>query len=94
MIEAILMFVGPLFPLMFTNNLVMSFVKYISRFKNSKLWLRGTLVILSAMGLISYSALMDQPVDFNQLSDLGQLLAQVIILAFGSHFSYRTIKEA
>lgn len=83
-----------LFPLIFTNNLIMSVVKWISQKQESAIWLRGALIVISLLSVIATAALTGHPIDFNQLSDLGTMLAETIGLAIASHFSYKAIKNA
>jgi hypothetical protein len=83
---------GPI--LLFSNNLILSGVKYLSVEKNSKTWLRGALIVASVIGIVSSSALSGNPIDFNQISDLGKLLVETIVVAVASHYSYRAIKTA
>lgn len=83
-----------LFPLVFTNNLVMSLIKYLAGESKNKVWLRGMLGLLSVAGIISASALTGNEIDFNQLTDLGMLGLESVALFFASHYSYRVIKEA
>lgn len=78
--------------LILSNNLVLSLVKYLSFAKESKTWLRGALLVLSAVGIITTATLNGTPVDFDSLSSLGVSLAEMIVLAIGSHYSYKLIK--
>ena len=90
MLETIVM----IFPLVFTNNLVMSVVKYIRGAGESKKWLRGILGLLSLIGIVATSAYTGNPVDFNQFTDVGLTLVLAVVTAVMSHFSYRVIKES
>jgi hypothetical protein len=90
----ILSFASTLFPLVFTNNLIMSAVKYLSHKKENKGVLRVILVLVSVAGLITTAALTGDPVDLDKFSSLGMLGVETIILGVASHYSYRVIKEA
>lgn len=86
--------IGTLLSLLLSNNLIMTGVKYLSVVKNTNAWLRGILVVLSALGVLAASALNGTPIDMNSLSSLGTLLLETLVVAFGSHFSYTAIKSA
>lgn len=90
MIEIIGLFAS----LILTNNLVVSGVKWLSFRKESNTFLRGALVVFSAIGIIATASLNGTPVDFDSLSSLGTTLLEVLALAFGSHLSYKAIKKA
>ncbi len=92
--EIIISILGYGLSLVLSSNLIMSLVKYLSVVKDSKVWLRGTLIVVSALGVVSAAALSGNPVDFNQLSDLGTALIETLVLAVGSHYSYKFIKKA
>jgi len=83
-----------IFPLILTNNLVMSVVKTFADKSATKTWLRAFLLILSGAGIIATSSLTGNEVDFNQLSDIGTAIAEIALLYIGSHYSYRVIKTA
>lgn len=83
-----------LFPMVFTNNLVMSFVKFLAGESKNKFWLRGMLAALSVIGAVSASALAGDSIDFNQLTEWGKLILESATLFVASHYSYRVIKEA
>lgn len=91
MVLQILAIVGTL---VFTNNILMSFVKMLAGKATSTFWLRGVLLALSIAGVISMSALTGNAVDFNQITDLGKALVEIVLTAFGAHFTYRLIKNA
>lgn len=91
MVIQVLAIVGPL---VFTNNVLMSFIKLLAGKAAGKVWLRGILLGLSVLGVISMSALTGNTVDFNQITDLTQALVEILLTAFGAHFTYRLIKEA
>lgn len=92
--EAITMFVISILGMVLTNNLVMSVVKYLLTAQKSKLWLRGVLTAISALGVIATASLTGNAIDFNSLSSLGTALAEIVGLAVASHFSYTAIKSA
>ena len=92
--EAVISFLAVAFPLVFTNNLIMSLVKRLAVVKESKLWLRGALLVISALGIVATSALAGNPVDLDSLSSIGTALLEILVLAVGSHFSYLAIKKA
>lgn len=83
-----------LFPMIFTNNLVMSLVKFLAGKSKNVVWLRGILAVLSILGAVAASSLSGTPVDFNQLTDWAKLILEAATLGLASHFSYRAIKEA
>lgn len=80
-------------PLILSNNLVMSLIKWISPYE-SNLWLRSVLFVVSILGVIATAAATGNPVDFNSIHDLSVLLAEAIATAVASHFSYKAIKNA
>lgn len=80
--------------LVLTNNIVMSGVKWLSFKKETTTWLRGALLVFSALGVIAAAALNGSPIDFNQLSDLGAALLQTLSVAIVSHATYKVIKNA
>lgn len=81
-------------PLIITNNLVLSAVKWLADGAVASVWLRVALAALSVIGVVSVSALKGEPVDFNSLTSLGSLLLQAAAAAIGSHLSYKAIKNA
>lgn len=83
-----------LFPMIFTTNLVMSFVKLLAGASKNVVWLRGILAVCSIIGAVAAASLSGQPVDFNQLTDWGKLILESATLFMASHYSYRAIKEA
>lgn len=82
------------FPLVFTNNLLMSFVKIAAAGAIKKPWLRALLAILSIFGSLAASSLSGEPVNFNLISDWARLILESLVLYTASHYSYRVIKEA
>ena len=80
--------------LVLSNNVLVSFVKWLSSEETGKVWLRGMLIVFSILGIIAASALNGTPVDFNQISDLVKLLVESGALAFLSHLSYQAISKA
>ena len=94
MIETIVGLLAMAFPLVFWNNLAMTVVKYLAGASKTKLWLRAILSVLSIFGVIAYSSITGDPVDFDRISSLGTLVVEALIVAFGAHFSYKAIKTA
>ena len=80
--------------LVLSNNLLMSFVKSLTIEKESKSWLRAMLVVFSFLGVMAASALNGSPIDLNQLTDLGGMLVDILVVAVSSHFTYKAIKNA
>ncbi len=83
-----------LFPMIFTNNLAMSFIKFLAGASKTTAWLRGILALLSIVGAVTASALSGSAIDFNQITDWGKLILESATLFIASHYSYRAIKEA
>lgn len=83
-----------MFPIVFSQNLIMSFVKLLAAEGGTRWWLRGVLACLSFLGAVSAASLSGDPIDFNQVSDWGQIIASTIVLGFASHYSYKAIKLA
>lgn len=83
-----------LVPLVITNNIVMSGIKWLAVESLSNNFLRVILAVLSLIGIVATAAYSGTPVDFNQISDDIRLLIETIVLAVASHFSYRAIKGA
>lgn len=83
-----------LIPVIFASNLVLSGIKYLSLVKESKWWLRGALVVVSALGLIAHGVLTGNEIDFNQVSDLFKGLAELIAVSLAAHVNYKLIKTA
>ena len=83
-----------IFPLIPVNNWFMSMVKFGYTKSLSSTWLRAILVMFSLIGVLAYSAVFDEPVDFNKVSELVTLLVEVLGLSVASHFSYKMIKFA
>lgn len=83
-----------LFPLIFTNNLIMSIVKWLSGAATSVVWLRAMLAVVSILGIIASSAITGDAVNFNQITDIAKMLVEALTIGVASHFSYRIIKEA
>jgi len=79
-------------PLIFTNNLVLSLVKYASDYSFNKVWLRVILGFVSIAGVIAGSAITGDPVDFDSITSLLNLTIDAAVVAFGSHYAYKTIK--
>lgn len=92
--EGILGAVAIMFPLIFTNNLVMSLVKYVAQESMDRTWLRTVLVISSLVGVLAVSAITGQDVNFNELTDLGRLFLETLGVSVGAHLSYKAIKNA
>ena len=83
-----------LFPLIFTNNLVMSLIKFLAGKAAGTAWLRFMLGILSVVGIIAGSALTGVPVNFDSLSSLAFATIEAAALGILSHFSYKVITTA
>ena len=85
-------------PLIFTNNVLMSFVKLIigklRDHSKDRTWLRGVLALLSLTGVITLSALTGNAIEFNQVSELVKMTVEVVATIFGAHFTYKLIKES
>ena len=81
-----------LFPLVLTNNLIMSAVKLLAAKSVGKAWLRCMLVALSFIGIIATATITGDPVDLNRINELGMLLVETLVLTIGSHLSYKAIK--
>lgn len=92
--EIIISILGWGLSLLLSNNLVMSAVKYLSQNQSSKTWLRTALIVISILGIVAASSISGEPINFNQLSDLGKLLLETIVLSIGSHYSYTAIKQS
>jgi hypothetical protein len=80
-----------LVPVVFASNLVMSGVKYLSIVKNTNAWLRGTLLVVSILGIVAEGAVTGHPVDLNQVNSLLALLGQGVGAAIVAHFSFKAI---
>jgi hypothetical protein len=94
MVTSLISMLAVLLPLILTNNLVMSLVKYLSDKTLSVYGLRGALVLFSLIGVVSMAVLTGNAVDFNQVTDLLKMLVEVVAVAFASHYSYKAIKTA
>jgi hypothetical protein len=70
-----------LVPLVFTNNLFMSVAKVLGGEAKTKKLLRGLLIAFSFIGVITFSALTGDPVDFDRISELTQMFAEVVVVA-------------
>lgn len=90
MLELILSFV----PVVFGSSMLVSVLKYLSVMKNSKAWLRFGLVVFSGLGVLAHGVYTDQPIDFNQISDLAKTAIEIAFVALAAHFSYRFTKTA
>lgn len=82
-----------IFPLIFTNNLLMSAVKYLRGVGESKKWLRTILGALSLIGILAASAYTGNPVDLDSFTEVGTALVLSIVTGVLSHFSYKVIKQ-
>lgn len=80
-----------LFPLIFTNNIVMSFVKYLANGAMSNVWLRVFLLVCSLMGVIALSSINGTQIDFNSVQSLVKMLAETLVVALGSHFTFKAM---
>lgn len=89
MIEALIAGIITIFPLIPLNNWILAGVKVVAQEAATRAWLRGTLVILSLVGVIASSAISGTEIDFNQISDLWKLFLETAGLVLASHFSYR-----
>lgn len=83
-----------LMALIFTNNILMSGIKWLADQSVTSTWLRCVLIALSLLGIVAAAALNGTPVDFNQISELAKLLIGTVGLALASHLSYKAIKKA
>ena len=92
MIETIVAIIAVSVPLVLTNQLLMSAIKWFMAGAASKTWLRGILALLSAVGVVVMSAYTGDAVDYNQVSDLVVTGLTILVTAVGSHFSYHAIK--
>ena len=79
--------------LILSNNVLMSGIKKLSVVQNTNTVLRVILVVLSGVGILSAAALNGTPIDTDSLSALLQLLVETLLLAYGSHWSYKVIKS-
>lgn len=92
--ENIATFIAVVGPMIFTSNLLMSAVKWLADQSISRGWLRCILAVFSILGAISTSALLGVDVDFDSISSMARLAAEAAGIGFGSHYTYRAIKEA
>jgi len=92
--DAILGFIAVVGPMIFTSNMLMSGIKWLADQSISKGWLRFILAIISIMGAISTTALLGGEIDIDSISSLGTIALEAAGIAFGSHYTYRIIKEA
>ena len=85
-------FLTLILPLIFTNNLVMSLVKYASDHAFTSAGLRFILGAMSISGVIAGSALTGDPINFDSITGLLNLTIEAAMVAFGAHFTYKAIK--
>ena len=86
--------IATIVPLILTNNIILSGVKWLNVRSMTKWWFRGLLAALSLVGVVATGALTGNPVDPNQVSDLVVLVSTTFLTGVGSHFSYKVIKYA
>lgn len=86
--------VSTLFPLVLTNNLLMSAVKWLAVRQESNVFLRSALIVFSALGILATATITGHAVDFNQLTEISKFGLELVVLTFASHFSYKAIKNA
>lgn len=89
MLETIAM----IFPLVFTNNLVMSLVKVLADGSLKKTGLRVILGATSVLGLMAASAFTGNAIDFDSVSNIAQATVLATVTGVLSHFSYKVIKQ-
>lgn len=92
--ENLLLFISVGIQLVAANNWVMSFAKQFSAVSKTSTSLRFMLVVLSLVGVLSANALAGDAIDLNRVTDIVIMFFQTGGLAFASHWSYKTIKEA
>ncbi len=89
MLETIAM----IFPLVFTNNLVMSLVKVLADGSLGTTGKRVMLGVISVIGLIAASAFTGNAIDFDSVSNIAQATVLAAVTGILSHFSYKVIKQ-
>lgn len=94
MVETILAAVAVIVPLILTNNVALSAVKYLADGAAGKYMLRTLLLAFSLVGIVATSALTGNGIDINQVTELVNLIVMTVVTGVASHFSYRVIKDA
>lgn len=91
--EIITSLIATAVPVIFTNNVLMSGVKYLAGHAATKVWLRAVLTFLSFFGVIASAALTGDSVNFGYTTELLTTGFTTVVVAIASHFSYKVIKN-
>jgi len=79
-------------PLIVLSNWFMAGIKKFMDKAETTMWLRGILVLFSAVAVIISASLTGEAVDYNQVSDLVVTGLTILVTAVGAHLSYKVIK--
>ncbi len=91
--EIIFQNIAPLFPVIFSANLIMAAVKFLAAESATKPFLRTVLAGIAIFGAIATAAITGDPVNMDSITSLLRIAADAAIVAIGSHYSYVAIKS-